>query len=46
MAVDLGLLDRVVFFGDWVPYADWPYVLLESDLALELAVGRRGWQRS
>jgi len=32
----LGLLERSVFFGDWVPYADWPNVLLESDLALSL----------
>jgi glycosyltransferase involved in cell wall biosynthesis len=36
LAQDLDLLDRVVFFGDWVPYADWPNVLLESDLALTL----------
>lgn len=36
LAQDLNLLDRVVFFGDWVPYADWPNVLLESDLALTL----------
>lgn len=32
----LGLLDRVVYFGDWVAYPDWPNVLLESDLALSL----------
>jgi glycosyltransferase involved in cell wall biosynthesis len=31
-----GLLDKAVFFGDWVPYEDWPNVLLESDLALTL----------
>lgn len=31
-----GLLDRAVFFGEWVPYADWPNVLLESDIALSL----------
>ncbi len=36
LASELGLLDRAVFFGDWVPYADWPNVLLESDLALSL----------
>jgi hypothetical protein len=35
-AADLGLLDKTVFFGDWVPYADWPSVLLESDVALTL----------
>ncbi len=32
----LGLLNKAVFFGDWVPYADWGNVLLESDLALTL----------
>lgn len=31
-----GLLDKAVFFGEWVPYADWPNVLLESDVALSL----------
>jgi glycosyltransferase involved in cell wall biosynthesis len=30
------LTDRQVFFGDWVAYADWPNVLLESDVALTL----------
>lgn len=36
LAAGLGLLERSVFFGDWVPYADWPNVLLESDVALSL----------
>ncbi|MEM3553581.1 MAG: glycosyltransferase [Candidatus Bathyarchaeia archaeon] len=36
LAQELGLLDRAVFFGEWVPYANWPGVLLESDLALTL----------
>lgn len=36
LAQELGLLDRAVFFGKWVPYTDWPGVLLESDLALTL----------
>jgi glycosyltransferase involved in cell wall biosynthesis len=36
LATKLGLLDRNVFFGDWVPYEDWPNVLLESDVALTL----------
>ena len=36
LASELGLLDRAVFFGDWVPYADWPNVLFESDVALTL----------
>jgi hypothetical protein len=36
LARDLGLLGTTVFFGDWVPYADWPNVLLESDAALTL----------
>jgi glycosyltransferase involved in cell wall biosynthesis len=32
----LGLLDRAVFFGDWIDYQDWPNVLLESNLAISL----------
>jgi glycosyltransferase involved in cell wall biosynthesis len=36
LATDLGLADRAVLFGDWVPFEDWPAVLLESDLALSL----------
>ena len=36
LASRLELLDRGVFFGDWVPYEDWPNVLLESDIALTL----------
>jgi glycosyltransferase involved in cell wall biosynthesis len=36
LADELGLLERAVFLGDWVPYADWPNVLLESDVALTL----------
>jgi glycosyltransferase involved in cell wall biosynthesis len=36
LAAALGLLDKAVFFGDWVPYADWPSVLLESDVGLVL----------
>jgi glycosyltransferase involved in cell wall biosynthesis len=36
LASELGLLDRAVFFGDWVPYDDWQNVLQESDLALTL----------
>lgn len=36
LAKDLGLLDKTVFFGDWVQYQDWQNVLLESDLALSL----------
>ena len=35
-ARELGLLDRAIFFGEWIPYADWPNVLLESDMALTL----------
>jgi hypothetical protein len=29
-------MDTAVCFGDWVPYADWPHVLQESDVALTL----------
>lgn len=36
LAESLGLLDRQVIFGDWVDYADWPNVLLESDVAVTL----------
>ncbi len=36
LAQQLGLLDRVVFFGEWHPYDDWQNVLLESDIALML----------
>lgn len=35
-AQGMRLMDKSVFFGDWIPYADWPNVLLESDLALTL----------
>ncbi len=31
-----GLLDKAIFFGDWIPYADWQSLLLECDLALTL----------
>ena len=37
LAAESGLLDRAVFFGDWIDYADWPNALLESDVALALA---------
>jgi len=36
LANQLGLLNRFVFFGDWVSYDDWQNVLLESDVALTL----------
>ena len=36
LAAELGVMDTAVFFGDWVPYADWPHVLQESDVALTL----------
>jgi glycosyltransferase involved in cell wall biosynthesis len=36
LAAHLHLLNRTVFFGDWVAYTDWPNVLLESDVALTL----------
>lgn len=31
-----GLLNKAIFFGEWVPYEDWANVLLESDIALSL----------
>lgn len=36
LAKELGLLDKGVFFGEWVPQSRWPNVLLESDVALTL----------
>jgi len=36
LANQLGLLDKAVFFGDWVPYQEWTNVLLECDIALTL----------
>ena len=36
LAAQLGLLDRVVFFNDWVPYDQRQNWLLEADLALSL----------
>jgi len=35
-AEELGLRDRAVFFGDWIPYDQWPSLLLECDIALSL----------
>ncbi len=37
LAAETGLLDKAIIFGDWIDYADWPNVLLESDVALALA---------
>lgn len=36
LAREEGLLDKAVLFGEWIPYEDWPSVLLESDIALTL----------
>jgi glycosyltransferase involved in cell wall biosynthesis len=36
LAKELGLLNKVVFFGEWVAYDEWPSLLLECDLALTL----------
>jgi hypothetical protein len=36
MARRLGLADKGVFFGEWIPYGEWANVLLESDVALAL----------
>jgi glycosyltransferase involved in cell wall biosynthesis len=32
----LGLVNRGVFFGEWIPYEEWANVLVESDVALAL----------
>jgi glycosyltransferase involved in cell wall biosynthesis len=36
LATELNILDRHVFFGDWVPYHSWGAVLLESFIAISL----------
>lgn len=36
LAQSLGLLQKAVFFGDWVPYEQWPSYLAESDVGLAL----------
>ncbi|MCX7680609.1 MAG: glycosyltransferase, partial [Anaerolineae bacterium] len=36
LAEELGLLDRSVFFGEWVPTDEWPNYLLEADVGLSL----------
>jgi len=36
LAQELGLLERHVFFGQWVPYEDWPNYLLEADVGVSL----------
>lgn len=36
LARELGQFESGVFFGDWLPYADWPGALLESAVALTL----------
>ena len=36
LADELGLTGAHAFFGDWVPYEDWPAVLLEADVGLSL----------
>lgn len=36
LAEQLGLANHCVFFGEWVPYAEWPDYLCESDVAISL----------
>lgn len=36
LADDMGLTDRLVFFNDWVPYAERENYLLEADLGISL----------
>lgn len=36
LARELGLLERHVFFGGWVEYAEWPNYLLETDIGVSL----------
>jgi glycosyltransferase involved in cell wall biosynthesis len=35
-AQDLGMINKVIFFGEWIPYKEWHNVLIESDIALTL----------
>ena len=36
LSEELKLLGHCVFFGDWVPYEEWPGYLVESDVGLSL----------
>jgi glycosyltransferase involved in cell wall biosynthesis len=36
LADELGLTGQSAFFGDWVPYEDWPSILIEADIGLSL----------
>lgn len=31
-------MENAVFFGDWMPYGDWPNALIEADVALTLHI--------
>lgn len=35
-AQETGLLGKAIFWGEWIPYQDWPHVLRECDIALSL----------
>ena len=36
LSARLGLTNRIVFFGDWVPYDLWPNYLLDADVGVSL----------
>lgn len=36
LAAQLGILDKAVFFGEWLPYSDWPHLLQECSIALSI----------
>ncbi len=36
LSQELGLAERTIFFGEWVPYEDWPNYLLEADIGVSL----------
>ena len=36
LSEELELLGRCVFFGDWVPYEEWPDYLMDADVGLSL----------
>jgi glycosyltransferase involved in cell wall biosynthesis len=36
LSAQLGLTNKIVFFGDWVPYETWPNYLLDADIGASL----------
>lgn len=36
LSQELSLAERYIFFGEWVPYEEWPNYLLEADIGISL----------